>query len=247
MRGLSRGFSRGARSFRELLQRLAHLRFRGFSIARRGAIFIVYAHFNPRWPIATLRLNLRLIRDEITAIVEEAGAIVREGRGVYRRYIDLPRAARDEIAAVLRRNRALINEARRLRRAGRLTDTVLDDFLFRIEGHHAVPMWMGGPTIPYRSAELLGVVRALHNFDPSGFHAVLARIWAGSRTYGRIAVNDGDAVRALFRAASRAERARLLDEIRTILTQSYHETFGPGPAFQHSIEVMEEGLANFRY
>jgi len=77
MRGLRRGFSRGARSLDDLGRRLGQrLRFKKFSIEYRRGWLWLYGHINPKVPIAKARLRRRS-RRRLGRLSEVAGSKIR--------------------------------------------------------------------------------------------------------------------------------------------------------------------------
>ena len=255
-KGLKAGFSKGAKSMGDLAKRLwERVRFKKFKLVFKQGWIILYGYINPGIVLAKIRARevkekLSEMRQEIAQVVEEGEVVLESSKkgATFKKYIELSKPNKDKIAQILKKNKELIQEAKQLKKTGALDEGVLDDFLFQIEGHHAVPKWMGGPDIPYTAKdELLGVARMLHNFDPSGVHSIMNQLWNSSKRFGKIAINDSEAVRSLFRSANAVERKRLLSELRNILTNTYKQVFKEGPAFEHAIEVMEEGLKQFRY
>jgi len=248
IKGIESSFVRGVKSVKDLAERLlSRLGFKGFGAEVVGGWLIIYGYFNSRIALIEIPLLLQELRGEVTEIVAGAKIELRsaKGAGTYSRFITLAKDDLDAVNAVLKENKDLIQAAIKFRKGG-ANISVLDDFLFWIEGHHPLPMWMGGPNIPYKSPGLLGVSRLLHNFDPAGVHTAINALWRDSRIFGTVAINDAAGVRRLFRTANSSQRAIMLAEIQRIMEAAYRQTFS-GVALEYALEALDDGIKNFRY
>ena len=204
--------------------------------------FILEGYINPWMTLAELKIQLAKMRQDIAAVIKE-GQVVVEDSAAGRKMIQMAKADRDKIQAILKNSEELIDYVRGMQKSGKISEGILDNFLFRIEGHHTIPKWMGGPVNP----ELLDMARMLHNFDPAGAHQVLNKFWLGSKTFGRIAINDKVAVEALFQAATKAQRVALLKEMESVFVNTYKEVFHGGEPLLRALDFLEVGLGKFRH
>lgn len=249
IKGIEAAVVKGASSIKDLGERLLRsLGFKGFNIEIKGGWLLVYGYFNTTIILLEIPFLLQELRGDITEVVLGGKVELRtaKGAGTYAKIITLAKDDLDAISQLLRENKDLIEAAKRAQTRG-MKISVLDDFLFWTEGHHTLPMWMGGPAIPYRSPGLLGLSRLLHNFDPAGVHSAINALWRDSLIFGKVAVNDGEEVRKMFRNALPGQRAIMMAELRRIMEQAYRQTFRGGPALEHALEALEDGLKNFRY
>ena len=226
--GVKRGVISGAKTLDDVGKQLGkRFRFKKFSIKKYPQVIRIFGIFNPKIVITEIQ------RKKINDILESADKKVVNGKGDWKKYLDIDKKSEKKINDILLEN----NKSEDI------------GLLFSVEGHHAVPQWMGGPLIPYGDTKkLVGVTRLLHNFDWRGIHNVISKYWNKSKVVAKHAIPYNakqDDFARIFKSLSKKDKKELVGELKNILDDTYKEVLGTGAAYKHMKKFMLEGFKNY--
>lgn len=199
----------------------------------------------------------RILNAEVARIKMELSEVTKKSRKVEKRTtspkanyawnVTLDAKGTKNLSTVMRENKEILDLA-----ASRGMKGVKMSYIYRVEGHHALPKAWGGPDIPYKHPTDLFPMRGnIHRGSQVGAHPVLNKHWQKSPLFGGVNPNDKIAIQKLFDDAYYSgvpfRYQAHLTELRAVLGNAYKELLGDSLMYDRIMDFVDAGFSQFKH